>query len=111
LSIQKRVWDPSFTLNEPKLMKVSLTFISPFQKWEYVGLLLQLPIVLSFIYLFFNYSCHMPSSFKSLKSHLLNKHLFWISKLCMPRPSWIFGWHIISHLANLYFLLCWSLCQ
>jgi hypothetical protein len=31
-SIQKRVCDLSFTLNEPKPMKVSLTFIKPFQK-------------------------------------------------------------------------------
>ena len=38
VSVQKQVCEPSFTLKEPKLMKVSLTFISPFQKCESVGL-------------------------------------------------------------------------
>jgi hypothetical protein len=29
----------------------------------------------------------------------------------MPSPSWSFGWHIISHLTNLYFFLWLSLYQ
>jgi hypothetical protein len=111
VSIQKWVCDLSFTLNEPKDIKLSLTFISPFKKWESVGLLVQLPRVLSFIYLFLNNSCHKPSSSSNLKSHLLNRHLFYKSKLCMPKPPCVFGWHIISHLVNLYFRLWWSLCQ
>jgi hypothetical protein len=71
----------------------------------------QLPRVLSFIYLFLNSSCHMPSSFNSLKSHLLNKHLFYMSKLCIPKPPWTFGWHKSFHLTSLYLRLCWSFCQ
>ena len=85
VSVQKQVCEPSFTLKEPKLMKVS------FQKCEFVGLLVQLSNVLSFMYFFLNSSYHKLSSFNSLKSHLLNKHLFCISKLCMPNPPWIFG--------------------
>jgi hypothetical protein len=37
--------------------------------------------------------------------------LFCNSKLWIPRPPCIFGWHKISHLANLYLRLCCSLCQ
>ena len=109
VSIQKRVCEPSLTLNDPNPMKVSLTFIRPFQKWESVGFLEQLPMVLCFRYLFRKRYCHNPSSFINLKSHLLNKHLFCTSKFCMPRPSCILGWHKIFHLANLYFRLCYKL--
>ena len=52
VSNQNRVCDPSFTLNEPNPIKMSLTFIRLFQKCECVGFLTQLPRVLSFIYLF-----------------------------------------------------------
>jgi hypothetical protein len=92
-------------------MKVSLTFIKLFQKCESVGFLTQLPRVLSFMYLFLKRSCHMPSSFNKLNSHLLNKHLFCMSKFCIPKPPCIFGWHKIFHLANLYLRLCWLFCQ
>jgi hypothetical protein len=92
-------------------MKVSLTFIKLFQKWESVGFLTQLPRVLSFMYLFLKRSCDMPSSFNNLNSHLLNKHLFCMSTFCIPKPPYIFGWHKISHLANLYLRFCWSFCQ
>jgi hypothetical protein len=111
VSYQNLVWDPSFNLKEPSSIKESLMFIKLFQKWESVGFLTQLPKVLSLIYLFISNSYHMPSSFNNLYSHLLNKHLFWISKFWIPRPPWSLGWHITFHLANLYFCLCWSFCQ
>jgi hypothetical protein len=55
--------------------------------------------------------CHRSSSLINLNNHLLSIHLFCTSILWIPSPSWSFGWHIISHLANMYSFLCWSLSQ
>ena len=52
-------------------------------------------------------SCsQMPSLLVSLHSHLLKRHLFWISKLIIPRPPWSVGLQRILHFESLYFLLC-----
>jgi hypothetical protein len=48
---------------------------------------------------------------KILKSNLLNKHLFLISRTSTPSPLWYFGWHIMLYRASLYFLLWPSLCK
>jgi hypothetical protein len=62
-------------------------------------------------YFFFSISCHRPSSFINLNSHLLRRHLFWTSKSIMPRPPTLFGFRKILHIANLYFFLCSSHCE
>jgi hypothetical protein len=56
-------------------------------------------------------SCHMPSSLQSLKSHLLKRHLFCISKFCTPKPPLSFGRHTKGHFTDLYFFLLLSFCQ
>ena len=69
------------------------------------------PIVLFRRYFLRSICCHMPSSLISLNNHLLNKHLFCISIFCTPGPHMSFGWHMILHLANLYFFFWSSDCQ
>jgi hypothetical protein len=93
------------------LKKSSFTLIRPFQNGESMGFMVTSAKHLECRYLFHNSSCHTPSSFKSLKSHLLRRHLFFKSNTSIPSPPWSLGWQIMFHLASLYFLLCQSLCQ
>jgi hypothetical protein len=84
-------------LKEPLLKKSFLTRISPFQKGKSVDFSCTCNNVLSLTYLLCNSSCHNPSSVRSLKSHLLSKHLFFSSRTSKPKPPWSFGLHIILH--------------
>ena len=103
LSSQKCIWLPSFNWNDPKVSKESFTFMRPAQNWESPGFFWTWAIVSFFKYFFLNKLCQIPSSLMSLNNHLLNKHLFCISRFLMPNPPISLGWHKIFHLANLYF--------
>ena len=97
--------------NFPKPKNWSFIAIKPIQNWESPAFFCTWLNVLFLRYLFRNKSCHNPSSLTNLNNHLLNKHLFWISRFCIPRPPRSFGWQRIFHFTNLYFFLCWSFCQ
>jgi hypothetical protein len=81
-------------------------------KGRITRLSLNLDKVLVWRYLFCN-RCwrHTPYSLSILNSHLLNKHLFLISRNLIPGPCSSFERQIIFHLVNRYFLFVWSLCQ
>ena len=111
LSSQNLMFSPLFSWKLPKFRNLSLTFIKPDQNCESPGLFWIYAIGLSFMYFLFSRFCQRPSSLISLNNHLLSKHWFWMSKFFMPKPPWSFGWHIMLHLASLYFFLWLSLCQ
>ena len=76
VSSQNLILRPSPSLKDPLRKKSSISFMRPFQKGESVGLAVTCDNDLSWRYLLCSRSCHTPSSFKSLLSHLLSKHLF-----------------------------------
>jgi len=92
-------------------MKSSFTFIRSAQNWESPGLLVTYVRDLEPRYLLRRSCSQMPSLLVSLHSHLLKRHLFWISKFIIPRPPGSLGLHRILHFESLYFLLCPSSCQ
>jgi hypothetical protein len=61
--------------------------------------------------LFLNRCCHTPSPLSNLKSHLLSKQMFFMSRLATPSPPISLGWQMIFHLASLYFFLWCPPCQ
>ena len=92
-------------------MKSSFTFIRSAQNWESPGLLVTYVRDLEPRYLLRRSCCQMPSSLVSLNSHLLKRHLFWISKFIILRPPWSLGLQRILHVESLYFLLFPFPCQ
>jgi hypothetical protein len=78
-------------LKFPRVRNWFLTFIKPAQNWESPVFLSTWVIIFVPIYLFHSNYCQSPSSFISLYSHLLSKHLFWIYKSKIPKPPCSFG--------------------
>jgi hypothetical protein len=107
LSSQNWMWTPLLSLNRPKLRNESLTFMRPLQNWESPGFFCTWVIVCDLRYFRLSMVCHSPSSLINLNSHLFNKHIFYISIFWTHNPPWSFGWHMMFHLASLYFFLCW----
>jgi hypothetical protein len=104
-SSQNHTWDASPRSNLPSERNSPLTFMGPAQNWESRGMYWTCVKVLSLRYLFLSICCHTPSPLINLKSHLLRRHLLWISKFKTPNPPWSFGVQTTSHLVNLYFFL------
>jgi hypothetical protein len=78
------------TLKEPIKMKLSLSFIRPFQNGKSFGLTLTYERVCECKYLLCNNSSHTPSLFKSLYNHLLSNHFYLISRTFTTKPPLIF---------------------
>ena len=112
VSSQKRVLASLPITTFVLLNKDCLTFISPFQKGESVGLTVTWDKDFVCRYLLRRIWAHMASvSKESFHSHLLRRHLFLTSRFSIPRPPWSFGLQMISHFASLYFLFRSSPCQ
>src|SRR4051812_36284120 len=92
VSSQKRVVAP-FPITNFVLLNIDcLTFISPFQKGESIGLTVTWDNVLVWRYLLRRICAHMASvPEESFHSHLLRRHLFLTSRFSIPRPPWSFG--------------------
>ena len=86
-----------------------LISISPNQNWESPGCFVTCAKVFLLRYFLFRKVCQMPSSFKILNNHLLNKLIFWTSKSVIPRKQTLLGSLKMLHLVRL-FLLCSSHC-
>jgi hypothetical protein len=110
-SSQNLILDPSPRMKEPLAKKFSLAFMRPFQKGESIGLLVTWDKVLECKYLLWMICCQTTFSLISLKSHLLNKHLFFNSRTSIPKPPWSFGLQIKFHFVRRYFFLWPSHCQ
>ena len=102
VSSQKRVVAPSPMTTLVLLNNNCLTFMSPFQKGESVGLTVTWDSVLVWRYLLRRICAHMASVPEaSFHNHLLRRHLFLTSRFSIPSPPWSLGRQIISHLATL----------
>ena len=90
-SYQNLTWLPSCTTNRSLSRKSFLTSISPLQNCKSPCLFSTWDKVLFLRYFFLSKFYHRPSSFKSLNNHLLNKHLFCVSKFIISNPPTLFG--------------------
>lgn len=103
---QNLICVPSPIWNVPSRRKTFLTFIRLVQKCESPGTWSTWDKVLFLRYFICRIVCHTPSVLASLKSHLLNKHLFWVCKCKKPIPPWSFGMHKTPQFVRRYFFLC-----
>ena len=84
----------------PTLKNKSITFFKLVENLVSPGFFSIWVVVLFLLYFLLSKLYHIPSSFTSLKSHLLRSHLLCTSIFRIPRPPMSLGWHGMFHLAN-----------